>query len=93
MLEAWLASKGFAVGPSASVTGAPRESREQRQQRRQLQHEQRQREHAQQLARLLALESEPLAAISCFTKLMLCQDEQPATSDTEASAATTLSMS
>ena len=56
VLEAWLASKGFAVGPSASVTGAPRESREQRQQRRQLQHEQRQREHAQELARLLALQ-------------------------------------
>ena len=33
VLEAWLASKGFAVGPSAGASGIPRETREQRQQR------------------------------------------------------------
>ena len=56
VLEAWLASKGFAVGPSASASGQPRESREQRTLRRQMQSEQRQREQAQELARLLAME-------------------------------------
>ena len=78
MLEAWLASKGFAVGHLVSVTGAPRESREQRQLRRQLRHEQQLGEHAQELARLVA--SQRVATnevsqkrfISCFTKLMLC---------------------
>lgn len=49
-------SKRFAVGPSSSASGSPRESREQRQQRRQAQLEQRQRKQAQELARLLALE-------------------------------------
>ncbi|KAG6875864.1 hypothetical protein C0993_006992, partial [Termitomyces sp. T159_Od127] len=34
ILEAWLANKGFAVGPSSSATGMPRETREQRQARR-----------------------------------------------------------
>ncbi|KAF8649261.1 hypothetical protein AX16_005914 [Volvariella volvacea WC 439] len=34
ILEAWLASKGFAVGPNSSATGLPRESREMRQARR-----------------------------------------------------------
>src|ERR1700733_16210518 len=43
ILEAWLANKGFAVGPSSSATGLPRETREQRQQRRITQMEQRQR--------------------------------------------------
>ena len=47
VLEAWLASKGFAVGPSVSASGIPRESREQRQQRRIQQYEQSQREQAQ----------------------------------------------
>ena len=56
VLEAWLASKGFAVGPAANMSGLPRESREQRALRRQQQLEQRQREQAQELARLLALE-------------------------------------
>lgn len=56
VLEAWLAAKGFAVGPSASVTVAPRESREQRHQRRQMQNEHRQREHALELSRRLALQ-------------------------------------
>ena len=55
--EACLASKCFAVGLSASVTGAPRESREQRQQMRKMQQEQRQREHALELTRLLALQN------------------------------------
>ena len=56
ILEAWLASKVFAVGPSASAGGIPRETREQRQQRRQQLLEQRQGEQAQELVRLLALE-------------------------------------
>ena len=54
ILEAFLALKGFAVGPSASATGAPRETREQRHARHQVHHEQRQREHAHELAHLLA---------------------------------------
>ncbi|KAI5115212.1 hypothetical protein M0805_003567 [Coniferiporia weirii] len=74
VLEAWLAAKGFAVGPAVSASGAPRESREQRQQRRHILLEQCQREQAQELARRLALASE---------------DEQPATSDLETSAAST----
>ena len=53
ILEAWLASKGFAVGPSSSATGIPRESREQRQQRKLAQMEQRQREEAAHLQRAL----------------------------------------
>jgi hypothetical protein len=53
VLEAWLASKGFAIGPSSSATGMPRESREQRQARRLAQAEQRQREEAAALARAL----------------------------------------
>ena len=53
ILEAWLANKGFAVGPSSSATGIPRESREQRQQRRLAQMEQRQREEAAHLQRAL----------------------------------------
>lgn len=61
VLEAWLASKGIAVGPAASASGLPRESREQRALRRQLQHEQRlmmqQREQAQELMRILQMES------------------------------------
>jgi hypothetical protein len=53
ILEAWLANKGFAVGPSSSATGMPRETREQRLARRQAQAEQRQREEAAELARAL----------------------------------------
>lgn len=53
ILEAWLANKGFAVGPSSSATGMPRETREQRLARRQIQAEQRQREEAAELARAL----------------------------------------
>ncbi|KAG6914269.1 hypothetical protein DXG01_001346 [Tephrocybe rancida] len=34
ILEAWLANKGFATGPSSSATGMPRETKEQRQARR-----------------------------------------------------------
>ena len=34
ILEAWLANKGFEVGPSSSATGIPRWTREERQQRR-----------------------------------------------------------
>jgi hypothetical protein len=53
ILEAWLAGKGFAVGPNAIPGGMHRETREQRLARRQAQHELRQREQAQQLARAL----------------------------------------
>ena len=48
ILEAWLASKVFAVGLSASAGGIPRETRER--------YQQRQREQAQELVRLVALE-------------------------------------
>ena len=54
VLEAWLASKGFAVGPNANTGGYPRESREQRHQRRQQQLEQRQRDAMDQVARALS---------------------------------------
>ncbi|KAF9446068.1 hypothetical protein P691DRAFT_777117 [Macrolepiota fuliginosa MF-IS2] len=53
ILEAWLASKGFAVGPSSSATGVPRETREQRHARRQAAIENRQREEALALTRAL----------------------------------------
>ena len=53
VLEAWLASKGFAIGPSSSATGIPRETREQRQAPRLAQAEQRQREEATALVRAL----------------------------------------
>src|SRR6266478_2297118 len=53
ILEAWLANKGFAVGPSTSATGMPRETREQRLARRRAQAEQRQMEEAAELARAL----------------------------------------
>lgn len=54
VLEAWLASKGFAVGPSASASGMPRETREQRHARRLAMAEMRQREiQAQEIARVL----------------------------------------
>lgn len=53
ILEAWLASKGFAVGPSVAANGMPRETREQRMARRQAQSEMRQREQAAAIARAL----------------------------------------
>jgi len=53
VLEAWLANKGFAISPSSSATGLPRETREQRQARRDAHMQQRQREQAAQLARQL----------------------------------------
>ncbi|TFY52475.1 hypothetical protein EVJ58_g9998 [Rhodofomes roseus] len=53
ILEAWLAGRGFAVGPSVSASGMPRETKEQRLARRQAQMEARQREQADQLARAL----------------------------------------
>ncbi|KAI9507871.1 hypothetical protein F5148DRAFT_1201335 [Russula earlei] len=46
ILESWLASKGFAVGPSSSATGMPRETREQRAARKQAQAELRARQQA-----------------------------------------------
>lgn len=53
ILESWLASKGFAVGPSSSATGMPRETREQRAARKQVQAEMRARQQAAELARAL----------------------------------------
>jgi len=53
ILEAWLAHKGFAIGPSQSASGLPRESREQRLARRAALLELRQREEAVQLHRAL----------------------------------------
>lgn len=53
ILEAWLANKGFAVGPSSSATGLPRETREQRLARRQALADQRQRDGAAELTRAL----------------------------------------
>lgn len=50
ILEAWLVHKGFAIGPSQSATGLPRETREQRIARRAAL---RQREEAVQLHRAL----------------------------------------
>ena len=50
ILEAWLANKGFAVGPSAGVVAVQRDSKEQRHQRKL---EQRQRDDALQLQRAL----------------------------------------
>ena len=53
ILEAWLAGRGFAVGPSVSAPGMHRETKEHRLARRQAQLEARQREQADQLARAL----------------------------------------
>jgi hypothetical protein len=53
ILESWLASKGFAVGPSSSATGMPRETREQRAARKQVQAEIRARQQVAELARAL----------------------------------------
>ncbi|OJT07817.1 MYND-type zinc finger protein samB [Trametes pubescens] len=53
ILEAWLASKGFPIGPSLGANGMPRETREQRLARRQAQLENRQREQAAAIARAL----------------------------------------
>ncbi|KDQ58833.1 hypothetical protein JAAARDRAFT_154035 [Jaapia argillacea MUCL 33604] len=74
ILEAWLASKGFAVGPSTSATGMPRETREQRLARRAAIDQRRLREHTTALTqalerqvaldrieRVLALERAPMS--------------------------------
>ena len=53
ILEAWLAGKVFAVGPSSSATGMPRETRQQRLARRQAAATQREREQAVELLRAL----------------------------------------
>ncbi|KAK0493081.1 hypothetical protein EDD18DRAFT_1180616 [Armillaria luteobubalina] len=81
ILEAWLAKKGFAVGPSSSATGLPRETREQRHARRQAIAEQRQREEAVDLARALQRQ------ISVETS----QSNTPVTSDTDADTSTEVS--
>lgn len=59
ILEAWLAGRGFAVGPSVGANGMPRETREQRLARRQAQSEARQREQADALARALQRQLRP----------------------------------
>ena len=53
ILEAWLASEGFAIGPNPSASGMPCETREQRLTQRQAQAEQHQRDQAAQLSRTL----------------------------------------
>ncbi|KAH9012498.1 hypothetical protein EDB85DRAFT_2222926 [Lactarius pseudohatsudake] len=53
ILESWLASKGFAVGPSSSATSMPRETREQHAVRKQVQAEMRAHQQATELARAL----------------------------------------
>ncbi|KAI0327083.1 hypothetical protein GY45DRAFT_1328114 [Cubamyces sp. BRFM 1775] len=79
ILEAWLASKGFPVGPSVGANGMPRESREQRLARRQAQLESRQREQAAAIARALErqLATERLArsADTSIASIDTSQDE------------------
>ena len=58
ILEAWLAGKGFAVGPSTTPGGMQRETREQRLARRAAQAELKQREQAAALARALQRQAE-----------------------------------
>ncbi|GBE87751.1 hypothetical protein SCP_1104280 [Sparassis crispa] len=53
ILEAWLAGRGFAVGPNVSANGMPRETRERRMARRQAQAEMRSRDHTAELDRAL----------------------------------------
>jgi hypothetical protein len=53
ILEAWLAGKGFQLGPSASSSSHPRETREQRSARRTAQAEARNRLHLAELERAL----------------------------------------
>ena len=53
ILKSWLASKGFAVGPSSSATGMLRETRKQRAARKQAQAEMRARQQAVELAHAL----------------------------------------
>ncbi|OCB89318.1 hypothetical protein A7U60_g3519 [Sanghuangporus baumii] len=89
ILEAWLASKGFAVGPSASASGIPRESREQRQLRRQQQLEQRQREQAQELHRLLALQRSLANAADEEQTVATSDAETTVSTDTSANATPT----
>ena len=57
ILEAWLANKGFAVGPSSSATGMPRETREQRLAGRQAQRNREATELARALERQIQVES------------------------------------
>ncbi|EJD38564.1 hypothetical protein AURDEDRAFT_172328 [Auricularia subglabra TFB-10046 SS5] len=53
VLESWLQSKGFAVLPSSSASGLPRESKEQRLARRQQLAQQQQAQQAAEIARAL----------------------------------------
>ncbi|KAH8109689.1 hypothetical protein DFH11DRAFT_1730944 [Phellopilus nigrolimitatus] len=73
-LEAWLTSKGFAVGSSASASGIPRESREQRLLRRQ-----------QQLARASTRTCPPSRS---RTVLRNCRGTNIVTSDAETTVST-----
>jgi hypothetical protein len=67
ILEAWLANKGFAVGPSSSATGMPRETREQRNARRHAMTVQREREQAAELARALQRQIQTERDVSAFS--------------------------
>jgi hypothetical protein len=57
IVEAWLANKGFAVGPSSSAIGMPREIREQRLARRQARRNREATELARVLERQIQVES------------------------------------
>lgn len=86
ILEAWLANKGFSVGPSSSATGIPRETREQRLQRRQQINEHRQREEAAQLQRALQRQLQTDRRDETSHILLLSDSYSQPNSDTDASA-------
>jgi hypothetical protein len=69
ILEAWLANKGFAVGPAASATGLPRESREQRMARRQALQDQR---TAENLTRALQRSQAAQQQVSVILIYLIC---------------------
>ena len=75
ILEAWLASKGFPIGPSVAANGMPRETREQRLARRQAQSELRQRDQAMALARALERQISERQAIRIPLELSTRNDD------------------
>ncbi|KAI0636363.1 hypothetical protein C8Q77DRAFT_1192172 [Trametes polyzona] len=85
ILEAWLASKGFPVGPALGANGMPRETREQRLARRQAQLESRQREQevafARALEQQLAAERRLRAAETPTHSADVSLDRQPMQTD------------
>lgn len=78
VLEAWLASKGFATGPSSSASGLPRETREQRSARRAAQNELRNREQAREQAADLAraLERQQLERQQLATRRRIARPDE-----------------